>query len=112
MKNKNAATAAILIALVLVSAAGLGYGIRQIRWSLASRKDLPESKLQAKVVVSEPEAEIIQEPEPEPESEIEVMEIDTTVIEEPVWEVEKRLGGFEYDARGTGPAQGRMAPRN
>jgi len=84
MKNKNTTTAAIWIALVLVSAAGLGYGIRRIRWSLATRKNLPESKPQAQVIESEPEAEIVQEPEPEPE--VEVVEIDTAVTEEPVWE--------------------------
>ncbi len=83
-KNKNTTTTAIWIAVVLVAATGLGYGIRQIRWSRAMRKNLPESKPQAQVVDSEPEVEIVPEPEPEPE--IEVVEADTTVVEEPVWE--------------------------
>lgn len=69
---------------MLVTAAGLGYGIRQIRWSLAIRKNLSESKPQVQVVDSKPEVETVPEPEPEPE--VEVVEIDTTVFEEPVWD--------------------------
>jgi len=84
MKSKNTTTTVIWIAFVLVSAAGLGYGIRQVRWSLAIRKNSSESKHPAKVAVSEPEAEIVQEPEPEPEAD--AVDIDATVIEEHVWE--------------------------
>ena len=81
MRNRNITTA-IWVGLALVSAAGLGYGIRQIRWSLAMRKDLSESRPQAQVLDTEPEAETVPEPEPE----VEVVEIDTTTIEEPVLE--------------------------
>jgi hypothetical protein len=79
-KNKNTTTTVIWIALVLASAAGLGYGIKQIRWTLAIRKNLSESKPEVQVVESEPEIEIVPEPE------VEVVEIDTTSVEEPVWE--------------------------
>lgn len=82
MKTKNTTITAIWIVVVLVAATGLGYGIRQIRWSLAIRKDLSESKPKVQVVESEPEVETVPEPEPE----IEPVEIDTTVVEEPVWE--------------------------
>jgi len=66
--------------LVLVGAAGLGYGIRQIRWSLATRKNLSEPASQTQVADSEPEVEAVPEPEPE------IVEADTAVVEEPVWE--------------------------
>jgi len=81
MRNKNITTV-IWAGLVLVSAAGLAYGIRQIRWSLAMRKNLSESGPQAQVLDTEPEAETVPEPEPE----VEVVDIDATTIEEPVSE--------------------------
>jgi hypothetical protein len=65
---------------VLVGATGLGYGIRQIRWSLAVRRNLAESEPDMQVV----ESETVEEPEPEPE--VEAVEGETTDIEEPVWE--------------------------
>ena len=82
MRKKNTTTTVIWIAVVLASAAGLGYGIRKMRWSQAMRKDLPESKPPAQAVGSEPEVETVPEPEPEPE--VEVVEIDAAAIEEPV----------------------------
>ena len=65
---------------MLVSAAGLGYGIRQIRWSLATRRNLYESQAQTQVADSEPEVEAVPEPE------VEIVEAKTIVVEEPVWE--------------------------
>jgi len=82
MKDKNTTITAIWIVLVLAGAAGLGYGIKQIRWTLAAEKNLSQS--QPKVVESEPEVEIVPEPEPEPE--VEVVEAEETFVEEPVWE--------------------------
>ncbi len=84
MKNKNTTVTLIWAAVVLVAATGLGYGIRQVRWSLATRKNLSESKPQTQVVESEPEVEAVPESEPEPE--VEVVEADETFVEEPVWE--------------------------
>ncbi len=78
MKNKNTAITAMWIVLVLVCAGGLGYGIKQIRRTLATEKKLSQS--QPQVVESEPEVEIVPEPEPE------VVEAEETVVEEPVWE--------------------------
>jgi hypothetical protein len=80
MKNNSTATTAIWIVLVLVSAVGLGYGIRQIRWSMAINKDLSESKLHVQAADSEPKVETVPEPKPEPEPEVEQI-----VAEEPVW---------------------------
>jgi hypothetical protein len=82
MRNKNKVTTVIWIAVVLASAAGLGYGIRKIRWSLEIRKNLSESKALARTIGSEPEAETVPKPEPE----VGAVEIDTTTIEEPVLE--------------------------
>jgi len=79
MRNKNTITA-IWIVLVLASAGGLGYGIRQIRWSLAARKDLPDSEAQAQVIPSKPETAAVPQPE------LEVAKTDTTTGEEPAWE--------------------------
>ncbi|HEC01926.1 MAG TPA: hypothetical protein ENI81_00190 [Phycisphaerales bacterium] len=81
-KNKNTTTTVIWIALVLASAVGLGYAIRQIRWSLATRENL--SKPDSQVVESEPDVEAVPEPEPEPEAEL--VEADEIVVEEPVWD--------------------------
>jgi hypothetical protein len=98
MRNKNVATV-IWVGLVLAGAAGLGYGIRQIRRSLAARKNLSESRPQAQVLDSEPEAETVPEPEPE------VVEIDTTTIEEPVLEEPEDESQSEpsQKARSSGP---------
>jgi len=82
MKNKNTTVTLIWAAVVLVAATGLGYGIRRVRWTLATNKNLSESKPEVQVVESEPEVE----PEPEPEPEVEVVEADETFVEEPVWE--------------------------
>ena len=82
MKNKNTTVTLIWAAVVLVAATGLGYGIRQIRWTLAINKNLSESKPEVKVVESEPEVEIVLEPEPE----VEIVEAEETFVEEPVWE--------------------------
>ncbi len=82
MKNKNTAITAMWIVLVLVCAGGLGYGIKQIRRTLATEKKLSQS--QPQVVESEPEVEIVPEPEPEPE--VEVVEAEETFVEEPVME--------------------------
>jgi len=81
MRNKNTTTV-IWVGLVLVCATGLGYGIRQIRWSLAMRENLSESERRAQVLDSEPKAETV----PDPESEVEVVDINTTTIEEPILE--------------------------
>ena len=82
MKSKNTTITVAWIMLVLVCAGGLGYGIRQIRWTLATEKNL--SQPQQQVVEPEPEVEIVPEPEPEPE--VEVVEAEETFVEEPVWE--------------------------
>ncbi len=82
MKNKNTTVTLIWAAVVLVAATGLGYGIRHVRWTLATNKNLSESKPEVQVVESEPEVE----PEPEPEPEVEVVEAEETFVEEPVWE--------------------------
>ena len=81
MRNKNTTTV-IWVGLVLVCATGLGYGIRQIRWSLAMRENLSESERRAQVLDSEPKAETV----PDPESEVEGVDINTTTIEEPILE--------------------------
>lgn len=84
MKNKNTTVMLIWAAVVLVAATGLGYGIRQIRWSRAIRKNLSESNSEMQVVDGEPEVETAPEPEPEPE--VETVEADEIIVEEPVWE--------------------------
>jgi hypothetical protein len=83
MKNKNTTLTLIWAAVVLIGATGLGYGIRQVRWSLAARKSHSESKPQTQLVDSEPEVEVLPEPQPEPE--VEMVETDEIVVEEPVW---------------------------
>jgi len=82
MQNKNTTVMLIWVAVVLVAATGLGYGIRQVRWSLATRKNLSEPKLDAQVVDDQPEVEAVPEPEPE----VEIVEAEEIVVEEPVWE--------------------------
>ncbi|MHC4570264.1 MAG: hypothetical protein ACYTE3_31490 [Planctomycetota bacterium] len=57
MKNKNTTVTLIWAAVVLVAATGLGYGIRQIRWSRAIRKNLSEPMSDTQVVDGEPEVE-------------------------------------------------------
>jgi hypothetical protein len=83
-KKNDTITMAIWIVLVLAGATGLGYGIRHVRWSLAMRRNLPESTSQTPEADSEPDVEIVQEPEPD--IEIETTEVETVVVEEPVWE--------------------------
>jgi hypothetical protein len=72
----------IRILVVLAGAGALGYGIRQIRWSLAISRNLSQSKPQTQVMQSEPESETVPEPE------VEVVETDATTREEPVLEEE------------------------
>jgi len=83
MRDKNATTTVIWIALVLAGAACLGYGIKRVRWSLAARKNQSELKPQTQLVDSEPEVEAVPEPQPEPE--VEIVEADEIFVEEPVW---------------------------
>lgn len=85
MNKGTTVRTAIWIALVLASATGLGYGIRQLRWSLASRTSVPESKPPVQVVQREPEVETL----PEPELEVAVAQTDPTAGEEPIWEDRK-----------------------
>ncbi|MHC4116549.1 MAG: HMG-box domain-containing protein [Planctomycetota bacterium] len=81
---KNATVAALWMIGVLVAATGLGYGIRQLRWSRAALKDLARSEADVQPAESEPEVEPEAEPEPEPE--VEVAEIESVESEEPAWE--------------------------
>lgn len=81
-KNQNSTIWAVWMIAVLVGATGLGYAIRQIRWSLAAGKTLSESRPAEDIFEREPEAETVEEPAPE----VEVVEIETTDFEEPVWE--------------------------
>lgn len=83
-KKNDTITMAIWIVLVLAGATGLGYGIRHVRWSLAMRRNPPESTSQTPVADSAPDVEIVKEPEPE--MEIETAEAETVVVEEPDWE--------------------------
>jgi len=83
-KKNDTITTAVWIALVLAGATGLGYGIRHVRWSLAMRKNMTESKPQTQVADSEPYVETVQEPEPD--IEIETADAETVGGEEPVWE--------------------------
>ena len=100
MRNKNTTTV-IWVGLVLVCATGLGYGIRQIRWSLAMRENLSESERRAQVLDSEPEAETVPDPEPE----VEVVDINTTTIEEPILEEleDQSQPQPSQEARNSGP---------
>lgn len=84
MKDKNTTVMLIWAAVVLVAATGLGYGIREIRWSLAIRRNLSESTSEVQVADSEPEVEIVRQPEPQPE--VQMVETEEIVAEEPVWE--------------------------
>jgi hypothetical protein len=77
---KNATVTAIWMIAVLVAATGLGYGIRQLRWSRAVRKNLAQSEAEMQAVESEPGVETAAEPEPE------AVEIEAVDMEEPVWE--------------------------
>jgi hypothetical protein len=80
MKNKNTTVMLIWATVVLVAATGLGYGIRQIRWSRAIRKNLSESNSEVQVVDGEPEVETAPEPE------VETVEAEEVAVEEPVVE--------------------------
>ncbi|MHC4168240.1 MAG: hypothetical protein ACYSWQ_14890 [Planctomycetota bacterium] len=84
MKSTNPAVTFIWAAVVLAAATVLGYGIRQIRWSRAIRKNLSEPMSDTQVVDGEPEVETAPEPEPEPE--VETVEAEEVAVEEPVVE--------------------------
>lgn len=84
--QKVNAITVIWIAVVLAAAAGLGYGIRQIRYTLAIRKNLAELKRLAQPVEKEPEVETARHPEPEPAPQVKMAESQTPVVKEPVWE--------------------------
>jgi len=81
-KKNNTATTVIWIVLVLAGATGLGYGIREVRWSLAMRRNVSESESQTRVARSEP----VNEAAPKPEPEAKVVQEEPAVVEEPVWE--------------------------
>ena len=92
-KKNNPAITIIWIAVVLIGAVGIGYSIRQIRWTLATTKNL--SKSEPQVVEREPQIETEPEPKPEPEVEVEVVDAGPAVVEEPVQEEPEVESGQE-----------------
>lgn len=87
MKKNNPVITIIWIAVILIGAAGIGYSIRQIRWELATTKNL--SKPESKVIEREPQVETEQKPEPESKVEVEVVDAEPVIVEEPVQEEPK-----------------------
>ena len=72
---------------MLAAAAGLGYGIRRVRWSLATERGLSEPVLETQVADAEPEVESLpeQKPDREFEPEVEIVDDDEIIVEEPLW---------------------------